>query len=424
MHNHFVYKITQRNRLLGLLMVIVFAIMMISIAPLAQTKQSSKDKLETKKKKLEEEIAYNKQLLDETRKNKKLSLNQLNLLQSQILNREALLDEINIEIDSLGRVIQDNDEMLQKQHENLKVLKEEYARIIYHAWKTRNANDKLLFIFSAQDFDQAYKRIIYFQQYSEYRKKQAELIVSAQDDISRRMFDLKIQKDDKTNLLVDNESEKEKLDREKAEKDLMLKKLKQQEASIKKTLKTKQAEEAKLQQKIEAIISSEINKSAGITNKQPVSNSDVKNVLTPEEKVMSNNFISNKGKLPWPVVSGVISGYYGEHDHPVLPGIKVKNNGIDISTGKGAFARVVFNGIVASIVTIANNNKAVIVRHGDYFTVYSNLQTVNVNKGDNLTTKQNIGTIYTDDEEGKTILHFEVWEGKLLHNPTEWLSAR
>jgi murein DD-endopeptidase MepM/ murein hydrolase activator NlpD len=147
-------------------------------------------------------------------------------------------------------------------------------------------------------------------------------------------------------------------------------------------------------------------------------------VLTPEEKVLSDNFISNKGKLPWPVESGVISSSFGEHPHAVLDGIKVKNNGIDIATKKGSSARAVFNGIVTSIIVITNTNKAVLIRHGDYFTVYSNLESVSVSKGQTVTTKQRIGTVYTGDSDGKTELHFEVWEGKLLCNPALWLAGR
>jgi septal ring factor EnvC (AmiA/AmiB activator) len=403
---------------------LVASMVWICVVPLAQTRQDSKEKLESKKKKLEDEIAYNKQLLEETRRNKKASVNQLNLLKSQIEKREALLDEINLGIDSLNRIIRDNDEILTRQDANLKGLKEEYARIIYHEWKMRNSYDRLLFVFSAEDFNQAFYRMKYFQQYTEYRKQQAGLIVSVTDEIKTKMQELQVQREEKVGLLADNESEKDKLAREKAEKDDVLKALKQKENSIKKTLATKQAEAKKLREKIEAIIAYEIQKSSGKTNKTPVSNTDVKNVLTPEEKLISDNFISNKGKLPWPVASGVITEYFGEHDHPVLAGIKVKNNGIDISTGKGSAARAVFNGVVVSVVSISDQNKVVILRHGDYFTVYSNLQSVSVAKGATVNVKQTIGIVGTDPDDGKTELHFEVWEGKLLHNPTTWLTPR
>jgi murein hydrolase activator len=422
MSERYIRSIFKRHIWLSILMVLVVLLTFSFLRPYAQNQQGSKDKLLSKKKKLEEEIAYTKKLLEETSKTKTMSINQLNLLKGQIEKREALLDEINLEIDSIGRAIENNNEMLIKQSTNLRDLKDEYARIIYHAWKTNNSYDRLLFIFSAEDFNQAYRRLKYFQQYSEYRKKQAELIVDAQNDLSRRVQELEIQKENKTTLLADNETAKHKLDRERAEKDAMLNKLKQQEASIKKNLKSKQEEAKRLQSKIQTIIAAEIKKSSTRANKIPTSNTNIKNVLTPEEKLLSDDFIINKGKLPWPVASGVISDYFGEHDHAVLPGIKVKNNGIDISTGKGSSARAVFNGIISSIVSITDNNMAVIIRHGDYFTVYSNLKSVNVSKGAAVTTKQTIGTIFTDPDEGKTAIHFELWQGKALQNPTDWLA--
>ena len=147
-------------------------------------------------------------------------------------------------------------------------------------------------------------------------------------------------------------------------------------------------------------------------------------MLTPEEKVVSDNFTNNKGKLPWPVERGAITGYFGEHPHPVLDGIKVKNNGIDISTTAGSSARAVLSGTVSSVVTITNNNMAVIIRHGEFFTVYSNLESVQVNKNQSVSTKQSIGIVYTNADEGKTELHFEVWQGKVICNPAEWLAKR
>jgi septal ring factor EnvC (AmiA/AmiB activator) len=424
MNDQHIRRIARRNRFLGLAMIIITVCMVWVCVPLAQTRQDSKTKLETKKKKLEDEIAYNKKLLEETKHNKNASVNQLKLLKNQIEKREDLLDEINLGIDSLNREIRNNDEMLVKQDLNLKLLKGEYASIIYQEWKMRNSYDRLLFVFAARDFNQAFNRMKYFQQYTDYRKKQAGLIVSVEDDIKNKMQLLEEQRKEQEGLLQENESEKDKLAREKAEKDQVLQDLKKKEASIKKTLALKQAEAKKLKQKIESIIAEEIKKSSGKTNKTPNSSTDVKNVLTPEEKLISDNFISNMGKLPWPVASGVISDYFGEHDHPVLAGIKVKNNGIDISTAKGSAARAVFSGSVVSIVTISDQNRVVILRHGDYFTVYSNLQSVSVAKGANVSVKQSLGLVATDAEEGKTVLHFEVWQGKVLQNPTTWLSPR
>lgn len=400
----------------------MFILMLVVIYPLAQTSDSNKQKLENKKKKIEQEIAYNKKLLEETKKKQNLSVNQIVLLQNQIKKREELLDEINREIDSLEIIIKDYEEVLRKQNENLRSLRDEYAKIVYHAWKTRNSHDRLLYIFSSKDMEQAYMRLKYFQQYSDYRRRQAELITETIYNIDNHTRELKKQKSGKTNLLIDNSNEKEKLDKERNEKEQSVKKLKQKEAEIKRNIKAKEDEAKKLKEKIAAIIAEEIRKAAELSNKKADANTELKSVLTPEEKLISDNFSSNKGKLPWPVPNGVISGYYGEHDHPVLQGIKTKNNGIDITTNTGTVARSVYKGTVSSVITITNTNKAIIIRHGDFFTVYSNLSSVFVSKGQTIDVKQNIGTIYTDPDEGKTVIHFEIWEGKTLHNPYMWIA--
>jgi septal ring factor EnvC (AmiA/AmiB activator) len=404
---------------------VFFICLVLFMFPFASSQnQSQKDKLLDKKKQIESEIEYYKQLLSDTKKSKELSLNRVNLLKNQISKREDLIDEINSEVGLIDKQINENNQEIRKHQENLQVLKDEYARMIYNAYKSRHAYTRLMFIFAANDFDQAYQRLRYFQQYNDYRRKQVELIAETQGQILLKNKDLRQEKENKNQLLQSNEQEKQKLAIEKAEKDKALKGLKKKESEIKKALKEKQAEAAKLKGKIESLIAEEINKSAKKTNKTVTATTTARTVLTPEEKLLSDNFISNKGKLPWPVESGVISSSYGEHPHPVLDGIKVKNNGIDIATKKGSAARAVFNGIVTSIIVITNTNKAVLIRHGDYFTVYSNLESVSVSKGQNVSTKQRIGTVYTGDSDGKTELHFEVWEGKLLCNPVLWLAGR
>ncbi len=391
--------------------------------PYAQNQQV-KDKLIDKKKKIEEEITYYKNLLEETKKSKKVSLNQLVLLKNQISKREELIDGINDEISGLELLITKNNEDIKHSDEQLSSMKDEYARLIYNAYKNRNSYDRLMLIFAAKDMNQAFQRIKYFQQYNEYVHRQVDLIQNTKDLISQKNHELVQQKMTKENLLQNSEEERKKLALEKEQKDTDLKKLKQKEADLKKNLKKREEEARILKKKIEAAIASEINKSAIKSKKTVTTTTTVKNVLTPEEKVVSDNFLSNKGKLPWPVERGVITEYFGEHPHPVLDGIKIKNNGIDISTNQGAPARAVLSGIVASIMTITNNNIAVIIRHGEFFTVYSNLASVSVGKSQSVSTKQSIGTIYSNPDENKTVLHFEIWLGKIICNPTDWIVKR
>lgn len=391
--------------------------------PYAQNQQN-KDKLLDKKKKIEEEITYYKKLLNETSKNKDLSLNQLVLLKNQISKREELIDGINEEIFGLELKISKNNQDIQRSNEQLASMKDEYALLIYNAYKNRSSYNRLMLIFAAKDFNQAFQRIKYFQQYNEYLRRQVALIQNTKEYIAQKNKELVQQKLSKEDLLQNSQEEKNKLSEEKAQKDSDLNKLKKKEADLRKKLKKKEAEANTLKKKIEAAISSEITKSASKSNKTVTNATTVKNVLTPEEKVVSDNFMNNKGKLPWPVERGVITGYFGEHPHPVLDGIKVKNNGIDISTTQGSAARAVLSGTVSSIVTITNNNMAVIIRHGEFFTVYSNLGSVSVSKNQSVSTKQSIGTVYTNSDEGKTELHFEIWQGKVICNPTEWIAKR
>ncbi|HPS27358.1 MAG TPA: peptidoglycan DD-metalloendopeptidase family protein [Bacteroidales bacterium] len=402
---------------------LIITMMGMAYFPFAQNQQS-KEKLLDKKKKIEEEIDYYKKLLNETKKNKDISLNQVVLLKNQISKREELIGGINDEIGSLDQKISQNNMEIQRSNEQLSAMKDEYAELIFNAYKNRNANDRLTLIFAANDFNQAFRRIKYFQQYNEYLRRQIALIQQTKEFIAQKNKELVQQKLSKEDLLKASEAEKQKLNAEKAKKDSDLKKLKQKESELKNNLKKKENEALALKKKIEAAIAAEINKSASKTNKTVTKTTTVKNVLTPEEKIVSDNFLSNKGRLPWPVERGAITSYFGEHPHPVLDGIKIKNNGIDIGTTAGAPARAVLGGTVSSIVTITNNNMAVIIRHGEFFTVYSNLGSVSVSKNQSVATKQSLGTIYTNSEEGKTELHFEVWQGKAICNPTDWLTKR
>ncbi len=398
-------------------------IMLMVFYPFAQSQQT-KDKLIDKKKQIEDEIAYYRKLIDETKKNKNISLNQLVLLKNQIAKRESLIDEINEEMSDLENKINQNIVVVQRSTEQMNALKAEYAVMVYNAYKNRNSFDRLMFIFASTDFNQAHKRLKYFQQYNEYLRHQVDLISNTTNQILQTNKQLVVQKNSKKELLLSSEAEKVKLAQEKEKKDADLKKLKSTEAELRKKLKQKEEEARILRRKIELAISDEIRKSAVKTKKTVTTTTTVKNVMTPEEIIASDNFAGNKGKLPWPLERGAITGTFGEHPHPVLDGIKVKNNGIDISTSAGSTARAVFAGVVASVITIANNNKAVIIRHGEFFTVYSNLQSVAVSKDQKVAIKQAIGIINTSNDDSKTELHFEVWQGKLTCNPAEWISKR
>jgi len=396
--------------------------------------QKTKEKLQEDKTKLENDIAYTNKLLSETKKNKQISLNQLIILNSKINQRQDLIGNINNEIDDIDGKILNSAKETYKLAGELKTLKEEYAKMIVFAYKNRNAFTRLMFLFASSDLNQAYLRLKYLQQYTLYRRKQAGLIMQAALLLNEKIIELKDIKSGKSTLLQSEEAEKTLLAQEKDEKNSAVKKLQQKEKDLLATIKQKEKESKKLKQSIETLIANEIKKateksktststSTTTTSTSTTVTSTSKELgLSDADITLSNSFASNKGKLPWPTEKGVVTSTFGVHSHPVLTEIKVKNNGIDISTSQGSKARAVFDGKVTGIVSIPGANMAVIIRHGEYLTVYSNLTEVYVKSGDAIKTKQNIGLISTDTDDSKTELHFEVWYGKILTDPMNWLA--
>lgn len=415
--------------------IIRFLIVLVPVAALffipgnRLSAQSSKDKLQNSKKQLEEEIKYTNSLLEETKASKQSSLNRLNLLNRQIGKRESLIQTVSAEADELQAEIDGRSAEIVRMSSDLQKMKDEYATMIYYAYKNLNAYNRLLFIFSAKDFNQAANRLRYYQQYGSYRRTQAELIRKSQMALNAKKRELEDTRRGKMTLVLAKEAEKQQLLAEKEDKDKAVKELSKKEKDLKATLKQKQQAANQLQLEIQKMIASEIRaaserakkeggtKAAGTMSK---GNSEMK--LTPQEKELSGSFAANKGRLPWPAERGVVTGQFGEHPHPVLKSVKVKNNGIDLATNRGAAIRSVFGGKVSRVMSFPTMNNVVIIRHGDYLTVYSNLETVEVRDGQAVTTKQKIGTVHTNPEDQKSELHFELWMGKTLLDPQEWLT--
>lgn len=380
----------------------------------------SKKELEGKKKQLQKEIKQTESLLNETKKNKKLSLNQLVTLNKKISVREQLIQTIQAEIRIAEKQIKENKEIITSLKNDLQKLKEEYARMIYYAYKNQDAYSRIMFVFSAQDFSQAYRRLKYMQQYSYYRQKQAEMIEKTQELLNKKVAELEDKKRQKQQLLGIEEEEKQVLAKEKTEQEKILTQLQEQEKELLKKIREKEQEQRQLQLAIQRIIEEEIRKSIEKAKSDGTKPAEKGLTLTPEAQKLSNTFEANKGKLPWPVAEGIITGKHGEQPHPVLKGITIKNNGVDISTKKDAPVRAVFEGEVTGLATVPGFGKVVMIRHGEYLSVYSNLRDVLVKKGDKIKTKQNIGVVETDDN-GKTEVHFEIWKGSTLMNPETWL---
>jgi murein hydrolase activator len=405
------------SRLNSILLVLFFLLI-----PCSQIFAQKQKELENKKKALQKEIQMTESLLNETKQNKKLSLNQLVTLNKKISIREELIRTINSEIRLIQKQITETSQIIESLEADIKHLKDEYAQMIYYAYKNRSAYDRLMFIFSSKDFNQAYKRLKYMQQYNEYRRKQAEMIIKTQELLNKKVKDLEEIRNKKEKLLQSEEQEKGVLAKEKKEQETTLVSLQEKEKELMTALKEKEKEQKQLQLAIQRVIEEEMRKAREEAKKAgkptPAANTLA---LTPEAMKLSSTFESNKSRLPWPVSEGLITGKFGEHAHPVLKGITVKNNGVDISTSKGAQVRSIFEGEVTGIATVPGFGKVIIVRHGEYLSVYSNLAEVNVKKGDKVSTKQIIGVVDTDDSNSKTEIHLEIYKGQNPLNPEQWL---
>ena len=374
----------------------------------------TKAELEKKKKKTEEEIAYTNKLLKETRDFQKSSYNNLLLINKNIASRREMIQNLNYEIDLTDKRIRETEELIEMMSEDLARLKKNYAEMIRISWKNKNKYNDLMFILSAEDFNQMYLRMKYMQQLSSYRERQLKAINSVKAIMEIQVQKLEKVKKQKQNLINNVRNEEDKLTKEMKEQEKIISNLKKQEQDLLKKLKEQQKQMASIQKEIEKLIAEENKRTSGSTTG--------KYKLTPEEKLVSDKFGNNKGRLPWPVERGVITVRFGRQSHPVLTNIEIDSKGVDISTTSGSDARAVFEGEVRRVFAIPGGHNAVIIRHGEYLSVYTNLSKVYVKAGEKVIAKQAIGKIHTDESDNKTILHLEIWQGNVPLNPETWLA--
>ena len=379
----------------------------------------SLEELRKKKEKTNEQIKYTTKLLEEAKKSEKQTLNKYKILNKQIELRTTLITGINSEVGVLADFIDQNAWLVSSLNSDLEGLKKEYANMIVFAQRNQTNYSKLLFVLSSNSFNQAYKRLMYLRQYTEYRKRQAELIQWIRDLIQVKVGRLQLQRTEKETLLQSKKKEANQLNNEKKQQGQFLTSLQQKQKEFEKKLHEQQSIEAQLSNEIQKIIEEEVQKA----KKKAKETGKTSYEMTPEEKLASCQFEQNKHRLPWPVELGVITDHFGVHEHPVLKNIQVKNNGVDISTAQGAIARSVFAGEVSKVFMVSGGNYAVIIRHGKYLTVYSNLVKVQVKSGDKVSLKQSIGTISTDmEDDNKTVLKFQIWKENIKQDPEGWIT--
>jgi septal ring factor EnvC (AmiA/AmiB activator) len=397
---------------------IVLSILFVCVCTIAFAQNSNRDDLEKKKKKLLEEIEQAQEQLSKTRATKNLSLNQVYALKNKIFARQKLISNYNAQLNNIESSIGNTQKQIVTLDIRLDSLKAEYSRLIVKAYKTHGELDKVLFIFSANDFNDALLRVNYLKQYSDYRKQQAALIKETKVLRIGKLQELHGQKEEKVVMLNNEQTQKQTLEKEKQEKDRVVAELKGKESQLMNEVKEKKKAAAKLNKLIEDFIRKEIEaakkKGDGGTSSHVLA-------LTPEAKALSDNFAANQGKLPWPVERGFIVSHFGVSEHEVLANVKVNNNGVDIKTQTGATARAVFDGEVRAVFSNPSFHTAILVQHGEYFTVYSNLEEAFVKRGDKVKLKQTLGKVYTNTDEDKTELHFEIYKNTAKFNPESWL---
>lgn len=383
-----------------------------------------KKELEEKKKKLQQEIEYKKKLLDEVRGTKSKSMLMLAIINNKMKDQEELIRTLNSEITELGSQIDHKKGEIRKAEDDLSRLKKEYAQMVISAYKGRNSYDKLMFLFSSDDFGQAYKRLKYFEAYTQHRKLRAKELTGQRNALRERVMELESRKAEQHGLLEESHSEKQNLSKEKDNKETLIGDLKKKEKELKDEVKKKREMAERIKKQIDKLIEDEIKKYA---TKDPDPKADPKKPkprikLTPEEELVNTGFEGNQGKLPWPLKEGVITQRFGTYDHPELQNIEMNSNGVDITTNKGAMVRSIYEGEVVVAGSLgAVPGKVIIVKHGEYFTVYQGLEEVSVKKGDKVKTKQSIGSVMSN-EENRSELHFEIYKGKTLLNPEHWIS--
>ena len=391
----------------------------------------NKDILKQQQIALEKEINYTTSLLNKTKENKKSSLVYIDYLDKKISSQERLLQLLNIEqnllkkqIFKLENKILENEKSINDAEKEIIELKKEYGEILYSLQKNKNERNDLMFIISSETFNQAYKRILFLREYSRARKTQALQITKNQDSLAinkQRLFSqkelIKSKKEQNLKLISNKKKSLNKVLISKDEKKTAVSKLQKSEQIFLKKIKDQQKKSRKLEQKIKKIIEEEIR----LAREKIKRDKDNKISLTPEAQLLSDKFSANKGKLPWPLEQGLIIQKFGKQKHKVFGNIETFNNGINIATNKNAIIRSVFDGKISRIFFIKGEGKAVLINHGEFFTVYSGLEEVKVKLGDNILAKEEIGKVLTRENDDRTELHFEIWQGYDKQDPSVWL---
>lgn len=425
------------------LLCLVCALLMPSYLDAQSGKSSSQ--LKKDKQKLENEIANTQKLLKKNESNQKAAVQQAALLRQQIQNREKMVTTLNSQILQMEDEQDLNEQEIRQLEKRLAYMKADYAQVVYNAYRNRRLIDKVTFILAADNFSQMFRRLRYYSIFSRNVREQSERIQKTTEELTKKNEEIVELKNDKLNTLSSKEQEIKNLENDRRKKTQNAEKLKKESQKLSADLKKKQQKRKEIDAAIQKAVQAEIaqanaarkknakssggksSRSESSTASTSTSSSSSKAsttiTLTPEEKTLNTSFINNKGKLPWPVAKGAKVSDFGNYPHPDVPSVQVENRGIDIMVEAGTPVRAVFEGVVTSVMNIMGTT-VVMIRHGEYLTVYQNLSSTSVKKGDKVSTKQTIGTVSKSQSSDTYELHFEIWKNDRYVNPNEWLARK
>lgn len=409
-----------KKRLYILLLLLLF---FGSFSAMAQP-GNKQQQLEKQRERILNDIKKINTLLFKTRGVKKTILSEVEDINQRIKAQENLIRVTNQQANLLTRNINENLTQISLLRNELQSLKEDYAAMVVKSYKSKSQQSRVLFLLSSNDFLQAYKRIQYMKQYANYRKKQGESIKAKTLLLQQLNKDLIAQRKEKDLLITQNIAAKAELKKERESQQTLITSLKKEETTFTKQIRAKQQKANKINGQIKKLIREAIaaaNKKAREEKAKTTTASATTFALTPEAAAIAKDFKNNKGKLIWPVKQGLVINKYGTRQHPQFPNVTQTFHGVEIATNANAQARTVFNGKILQIQQLKNANKAVMIQHGDYITIYYNLATISVKKGDRVSTKDPIGKVFTHPVTKETVIKFMVYKNDTEMNPADWI---
>jgi septal ring factor EnvC (AmiA/AmiB activator) len=401
----------------------IYAISLLVLWATLLSAQNPRKNLEQQKKRVEADIAYTNSLIAKTKSEQKVSLDNLNLIQANLVSRREYIGQMDKLLANLSAEIVSQQQKIATLYDELARLKENYAKMLNFAYRNRLPYTQLMYVLGSEDFSQAYRRIVYLKAYSSHRINHAKSLARQSDTLKSSLSALQVKKAEQQLLFNQKTIEALALDAEEKEYQLTIQTLKTREKELLRDLEAKKKQAQQLNKQVQNAIAEETRREEVRRREIEKKNKEMAAKALADERTLTLKFEDQRGKLPVPVAQSVVVTHFGDYNHPVLKGIKVTSNGIDLSTTEGAVVSVVADGVVRRIFTTGSVT-SMLIQHGQYYTVYTHLNGITARVGDIVSAGQPIGLVTSAPNSNRAILHFELWKQAAKHNPEEWLSKR